>query len=166
MSILDNIHDREGLAIALFPQGKRFRNGTIRVGNVEGEPGSSCVVDIKKGLWFDHATGKGGDLVDVIFTRLGTEEGKRFLKDWVREDYDHKVAEYVPPPKNDYEDFEIAPYEPAFHWADKVHTYRDANGNALIIMTRKGSGKQKRLRPWTWKSKARKDKKTGEWISL
>lgn len=51
----------------LLPQG-RVRAGKFHVGDVEGNPGKSLVVELAgehAGLWKDFATGEGGDLFDL-----------------------------------------------------------------------------------------------------
>lgn len=51
----------------LLPQG-RLRAGKFHVGDVDGNPGKSLVVEVDgahAGLWKDFATGEGGDLFDL-----------------------------------------------------------------------------------------------------
>lgn len=51
----------------LFPQG-RIRGGTFTVGDVDGNPGKSLVVELdgpRRGLWKDFATDDGGDVIDL-----------------------------------------------------------------------------------------------------
>jgi hypothetical protein len=54
----------------LLPNGRLEKGGSEwRVGSVYGEPGSSLAVQLvgpKAGLWFDHATGQGGDSLDLV----------------------------------------------------------------------------------------------------
>ncbi|MBW9255663.1 AAA family ATPase, partial [Acidithiobacillus ferriphilus] len=51
----------------LFPQG-RIRGGKFYVGNVDGNPGKSLVVELdgpRRGLWKDFSTDEGGDVIDL-----------------------------------------------------------------------------------------------------
>ncbi len=57
----------ESVLLFLFPQG-RIRSGKFYVGDVDGSPGKSLVVEMegtRRGLWFDFATGEGGDMFDA-----------------------------------------------------------------------------------------------------
>ena len=57
----------ESVLLFLFPQG-RIRNGKFYVGDIDGSPGKSLVVEMegkRRGLWFDFATGEGGDIFDA-----------------------------------------------------------------------------------------------------
>ncbi len=51
----------------LFPQG-RIRGGKFTVGDVDGNPGKSLVVELdgpRRGLWKDFSTDEGGDVIDL-----------------------------------------------------------------------------------------------------
>lgn len=51
----------------LFPQG-RIRGGKFYVGDVDGNPGKSLVVELdgpRRGLWKDFSTDEGGDIIDL-----------------------------------------------------------------------------------------------------
>lgn len=51
----------------LFPQG-RIRGGKFYVGDTDGSPGKSLVVELegpRRGLWKDFATDEGGDVIDL-----------------------------------------------------------------------------------------------------
>ncbi len=57
----------ESVLLFLFPQG-RIRSGKFYVGDINGSPGKSLVVEMenaRRGLWFDFATGEGGDVFDA-----------------------------------------------------------------------------------------------------
>mgnify|MGYP003349467412 FL=1 len=58
----------EDLCAQLLPAGRRVGTQWI-VGNVFNDPGDSCYVELdgpKRGLWYDHAAGDGGDLLNLI----------------------------------------------------------------------------------------------------
>lgn len=51
----------------LYPQG-RIRGGKFYVGDVDGNPGKSLVVELdgpRRGLWKDFSTDEGGDVIDL-----------------------------------------------------------------------------------------------------
>jgi len=57
----------ESLLLFLFPFG-RIRGGKFYVGDIDGSPGKSLVVEMegaRRGLWFDFATDMGGDVFDA-----------------------------------------------------------------------------------------------------
>jgi len=57
----------ESVLLFLFPQG-RIRGGKFYVGDIDGSPGKSLVVEMegaRRGLWFDFATDMGGDMFDA-----------------------------------------------------------------------------------------------------
>jgi hypothetical protein len=57
----------ESALLFLFPQG-RIRSGKFYVGDIDGSPGKSLVVELegtRRGLWFDFATDMGGDMFDA-----------------------------------------------------------------------------------------------------
>ena len=63
-AIIDRL---ESLLFFLFPQG-RIRSGKFYVGDIDGSPGNSLVVEMdgaRRGLWFDFATDMGGDVFDA-----------------------------------------------------------------------------------------------------
>jgi len=56
------------LCAQLLPAGRQVGNQWI-VGNVFGDAGDSCYVELqgpKQGLWYDHAAGQGGDLLELV----------------------------------------------------------------------------------------------------
>lgn len=48
----------------VFPSA-RVHGAEARIGSTDGEPGESLSIDLTSGVWFDHATGEGGDLIDL-----------------------------------------------------------------------------------------------------
>lgn len=62
---LDNLEDN---LFGLFPAGTVEKN-VFKIGDVSGKQGESLHVELKgakKGLWIDHATGEGGDCIDLF----------------------------------------------------------------------------------------------------
>jgi len=78
--------DAEGIARALFSQGKRIGQEWC-VGSLAGEPGDSLKVNCgsKSGTWKDFAdTGKGGDLIDLVQSVKGCTKAEaiQFGREW------------------------------------------------------------------------------------
>lgn len=64
VALLDRL---EALLHYLFPQG-RIRGGKFFVGDIDGSPGKSLVVELegaRRGLWKDFSNDDGGDLIDI-----------------------------------------------------------------------------------------------------
>jgi len=52
-----------------------------RIGDVHGTPGASLSIALSgpdTGLWHDHATGEGGDLISLYMAYMGYRDGKNF----------------------------------------------------------------------------------------
>lgn len=74
---LDNL---ENNLFGLFPAGVVERN-KFKIGNVSGQAGESMVVELvgkKTGLWHDHATGEGGDVLDLFAAANGLDTKHHF----------------------------------------------------------------------------------------
>jgi hypothetical protein len=48
----------------VFPSA-RVHGAEARIGSTDGEPGESLAINLTTGVWFDHATGEGGDLIEL-----------------------------------------------------------------------------------------------------
>ncbi len=71
----------EALCRELLPSGRRD-GAEWRCGSVAGEPGKSLGVRLtgaKVGVWSDFASGKSGDLLDLIERCLGSDKGEAVL---------------------------------------------------------------------------------------
>ena len=80
----------EELLAYLYPAG-RIRAGKFYVGNIQGSPGRSLVVELdgpKRGLWTDFESGLGGDAIDLWAGFHGRDAKSDFpeivqgLRDW------------------------------------------------------------------------------------
>lgn len=61
----------------LFPQG-RIRGGKFYVGDVDGNPGKSLVVELdgpRRGLWKDFSTDEGGDVICKSHSKIEPDDG-------------------------------------------------------------------------------------------
>lgn len=85
---LDNL---ENNLFGLFPAGAVEKN-VFKIGDVSGNAGESLHVELtgsKKGLWIDHATGEGGDILALfaaahsLDTKHHFSEVIRILKPWL-----------------------------------------------------------------------------------
>jgi hypothetical protein len=66
-----SLQSRLGDWVTVLLPGARLSGTHYRAGSVLGEPGTSLAIDVSSGLWFDHATGQKGGLLDLIMTALG-----------------------------------------------------------------------------------------------
>ncbi|GAB4477672.1 MAG: hypothetical protein OHK0018_08570 [Erythrobacter tepidarius] len=63
----------QSVLLYLFPRGKR-RGSQFYIGNLQGEPGDSLVVELegpKRGVWIDFATGESGDVLALWASSRG-----------------------------------------------------------------------------------------------
>lgn len=97
----------QGVAEMLLPDGRKD-GAEWRVGSTAGEKGQSLGVHLtgeKAGIWYDFATGEGGDLLDLwVATRGGTlsdalRDAKRWLGISDPMPYREPARSYVRPPK-------------------------------------------------------------------
>ena len=68
--LLDHL---DSVLLYLFPRGKR-RGSQFYIGNLQGEPGDSLVVELegpKRGVWIDFATGESGDVLALWASTRG-----------------------------------------------------------------------------------------------
>jgi twinkle protein len=83
----DLLSDRaEEVCRELLPNGQQ-RGKQWFVGSVAGEKGESMIVELvgpKAGMWFDHAAGKGGDLLSLVQNALNFAKVGPAAK-WARE---------------------------------------------------------------------------------
>jgi hypothetical protein len=76
------------LAEELFPHGRRLGHEWA-VGSLAGEPGQSLRITLfgpKRGLWYDHAAGAGGDTLDLVAKALFDGDraaARRWGIDWL-----------------------------------------------------------------------------------
>ncbi len=84
------------LLTEFFPEG-RFSTHDFRIGNIDGEPGSSLSVDLQSGLYKDFATDEGGGYIDLIAKRKGVSfaDAAKMIDD--RFGLSRDRSDYVPP---------------------------------------------------------------------
>lgn len=132
----------------LFPQG-RIRGTKFTIGDVEGNPGKSLVVELKgerRGLWKDFATDEGGDVIDLWARSRGLSARHDFPR--LAEEIRHWLG-LAPPP----ESTAVPPHGPSAP-LDELgpHTakwdYRSAEGKLLACVYRYDPPSGKAYRPW------------------
>ncbi len=144
----------EDVLFHLLPAGK-VRHGKFHIGDVEGNPGESMKVELtgdKAGVWYDHATGQGGDILDLWAMVRGMNTTSQFpqvmeeTRGWLG-DPTRSVSTPSPrrrePPMDD-----LGP--PTGKW-----DYHDRDGSLIACVYRYDPpGQKKQFRPWDVKSKA------------
>lgn len=138
----------EQVVAYLFPQGKR-RGAQYLVGNIDGDPGESLVIELagqKCGVWYDFATGDKGDVIALWAA------ARQFNLTY---DFSELLADMaawlcLPPSCNvelTAENAKTASYDTlgraTDHW-----DYLDSQGQLLVRMYRYDSAKGKLFRPW------------------
>lgn len=58
------------LVASHLPLAKRA-GSTFRIGDITGAAGNSLAIDAGSGVWHDHATGSGGDFIDLLMRSKG-----------------------------------------------------------------------------------------------
>lgn len=165
------LHDRTREFVSWLFSGRAFiTKQEARIGNVYGEAGASLSIQLSgpdAGLWHDHATGEGGDLIGLYRANMGyssntnfqlslKELAKEFLGDpvevervqWqpsVTERIDKKRQELGSKPRDDMQEL-----------GAPVATYRyyDTRGNVIASVVRyepNGQRKDKTFRPYCHK---------------
>jgi len=90
----------EPLCWRMLPNG-RPESGSWRVGSLGGERGGSLSISLmrKPGLWLDHATGEGGDALDLVKAVLGVDmsEALRWSRQWLGIEQGPTNASWRPP---------------------------------------------------------------------
>ena len=129
----------------LFPHGKR-RGTQFFVGNLQGDPGDSLVVELdgsKRGLWIDFATGESGDVLTLWASVRGYRLPMDFSNlledagDWLI------VPRIAPPPiaRSTAIHNDLGPYTGKWD-------YLSADGQLLACVYRYETPTGKQYRPW------------------
>ncbi|OSM04467.1 AAA family ATPase [Magnetofaba australis] len=140
----------------LMPAGK-VRHGQFHIGDVAGAPGESMKVELsgeKAGVWYDHAEGKGGDILDLWARSRGIDPVTRFgdvmnevrawLGDPMRVTTSSAPSQRREPPMDD-----LGPHTGKWD-------YFDADGKLLVCVYRYDPpNRRKQFRPL--------DVRTGKW---
>jgi hypothetical protein len=165
--IRERLHDNPRAFVEWLYGGRAyFTRHDARIGNVEGEAGNSLSIDIKTGLWKDHATREGGDLIalyrawrgysgDSDFVVSLKEIARDYLGDaieidrpaWTqspRERIEKQKAQYGNKPRQ--ENIELG--APTQTWK-----YYDLHGKIVASVMRFDlADGSKQFRPWCYKT--------------
>lgn len=125
------------LCAQLLPAGRQVGSQWI-VGNVFGDPGDSMYVELsgpKQGLWYDHAAGNGGDLLELIGQNLTLPKGRaaQWARDFlgIRDDY-RPTPRLFDPLKHGHRRDASEPYS----FGSSAWPYHDADGNIHAYVVR------------------------------
>jgi DNA primase len=141
----------------LLPAGK-IRHGKFHIGDIQGNPGDSMQVELageKTGVWYDHATGEGGDVFNLWAAARGLDTATQFpqvikeIQDWLGESTQSIAPRPTSPSPRQWEPpmDELGP--PTGKW-----DYLDRDGSLLVCMYRYDPpGKKKQFRPWDVKAR-------------
>lgn len=135
----------------LFPRGKR-RGAQFLVGNLQGEPGDSLVVELegdKRGVWIDFATGESGDVLALWASARRYALPADFAE--VLEEVAHWLGDgsTTSPPslRPQTRDDDLGPYTAKWD-------YHDANGALIACIYRYDPPEGKQYRPWDARARA------------
>ncbi len=143
----------ESLLSYLLPSGK-VRSGKFYVGDVQGNPGDSMVVELsgpKAGMWFDHATGQGSDIIELWAAVRHLDTRRDFPKildeiaTWLGE---APLVERSKPDRKSPPMDELGPHTATWD-------YHDRDGSLLFRVYRYDPPTGKQFRPW--------DVRAGRW---
>ena len=125
------------LCAQLLPAGRQVGNQWI-VGNVFGDAGDSCYVELsgpKQGLWYDHAAGQGGDLLELVGQHhvypkaRAAQWAREFLG--IRDDYQPEPRRFDPL-KHGHRNDASQPYR----YGSAAWPYPDADGTIQAYVVR------------------------------
>ena len=161
--------DAQGFVEWLFSGRALCHRGEARIGDVSGAKGSSLCVKLTgkdAGLWFDHATAEGGNLVDLYMAYMGYESRRfgtalreiasEFLGDPVTVDkpsWEPSATKRIAEKKQKLGD---KPYDEhaELGWPVATWRYRDLSGNVIASVERyepDGTPESKTYRPYCFK---------------
>ncbi|MGN7612733.1 AAA family ATPase [Magnetococcales bacterium HHB-1] len=134
----------------LLPAGK-FQNNKFYIGDVHGTPGTSTEIetsDGNAGVWFDHATGEGGDILSLWGKVHRLDSVSDFSK--ILDEVDRWFGSFHPQPA--YSTPKAPPTDELGPITGKWD-YFDANGNLIACVYRYDSPGGKQFRPWDVKAR-------------
>ena len=141
----------ESVLLYLFPRGKR-RGSQFYIGNLQGEPGDSLVVELegpKCGVWIDFATGESGDVLALWASTRGYALPADFSElledagDWLM--VPRIAAAPVLHTSRAYDD--LGPHTGKWD-------YLAADGSLLACVYRHDTPSGKQYRPWDVRARA------------
>ena len=136
----------------LFPNGKR-RGSQFFVGNLQGEPGESLVIELegpKRGLWLDFATGECGDVFDLWASVRDFDAKRDFAR--LLDDVGQWLAVARPAPVASIKKSGVVYDE--LGASSAKWDYLDAAGQLLACVYRYDTPDGKQYRPWDARAQA------------
>ena len=150
-AVKSRLHGRiEDVLSYLLPAGK-IRHGKFHIGDIQGNPGDSMEVELtgeKAGVWYDHATGEGGDIFNLWAATRGMDTTMQFpqvmddIRGWLGEPTQSNQPPSSPsshrkdPPMD-----ELGPHTGKWDYLDK-------DGSLLVCVYRYDPpGQKKQFRP-------------------
>ena len=125
------------LCAQLLPAGRQVGSQWI-VGNVVGDAGDSLYVELtgpKQGLWYDHAAGNGGDLLELIGQNQTLPKGRaaQWAREFlgIRDDYQPEPRRFDPL-KHGHRADASQPYR----YGSAAWPYPDADGTVRAYVVR------------------------------
>lgn len=166
--IRERLHaDVRGFVTWLYSGRALIQRNEARIGNVNGEPGASLSIQISgsdAGLWKDHATDQGGDLIALYRAWAGYHDNSNFVlslkeiaKDYFGDPVEVERSAWQPTPLERIEQKKqklgIKPRDDMVELGAPVATYRyyDTRGNVVASVVRfepDGTRESKTFRPF------------------
>lgn len=155
----------QNVLMYLFPAGKQ-RGKQFIVGDLEGNPGKSLVVELegsRAGMWMDFATGEGGDIFDAWARVMGIDATSRFpelvesVAQWlgVSDFQEQKSQSDKSKPVNSISIPKQVPTDELGPVIGKWD-YRDSQGKLIACIYRYDTAGGKEFRPWDVGSRSMK----------
>ena len=137
----------ESVLLFLFPQG-RIRGGKFYVGDIDGSPGKSLVVEMegaRRGLWFDFAADMGGDVFDAwgLSRNLSVKNDFPRILEEIRQwcGVAPPVGRFIKRDVRQQPVDELGPYT-------AIWDYQSADGTLIARVYRYDPPSGKEFRPW------------------
>lgn len=167
--IRDRLHANPRAFVEWLYSGRAYvSRNKARIGNAAGEPGSSLAIDLSTGLWHDHATAEGGDLISLYRAwrgYSGTSEFQLSLKeiaaDFLGDPVEVTRSAWKPTPREEIEQKKAKlgtkPRDENVELGAPVADYKyyDTHGNIIASVVRfepDGTRESKTFRPWCFKT--------------
>lgn len=171
-SIRDRLHADPRSFVKWLFSGRAFINKSeARVGNVYGEPGASLSIQLSgsdAGLWRDHATDEGGDLIALYRSCMGYADNSNFVlslkeiaKDFFNDPIEIERIPWQPTPlekiEKNKQKLGTKPRADMIELGAPVATYRyfDTRANVIAAVVRyepDGTRENKTFRPYCFKT--------------
>jgi hypothetical protein len=171
--IRTRLHSDPASFVAWLYSGRAYTaRNQARIGNAQGEHGSSLAIDLKTGLWKDHATDAGGDLISLYRAWAGYSGNADFVlslkeiaRDFLGDPVEIERSAWRPDPATRIAEQKAKlgakPREENLQLGAPVAEYKyfDLHGNIIASVRRyepDGTRASKTFRPWCFRD--------GKWV--